>query len=322
MMVSCLGAQGESSDGALRNPMPYCPMKPSWSLLACGVLAVTSAAEASTVVYYNLTNPAEAYIGGFTYVEVADEVTLEAGPRFLDTARIAYYGARFDGDETLTVTVYAMDGSPTPDSFGLPTPGTVLFSETVPIVAGDTEIAIFTETTGKVVLPDTVAIGLQFHGVDFDPVGPGSDAGPVLFDPPVLGSSFDDFWLRGFPAPDSPWALYTFDGVPPANFGIEIALAEDSDGDGISDVVDAVPDSRGVGGNVTIGDCDTGVPNVVFPDGTTINDEIDALAAGAKNHGQFVSGVAHLKNRLRKSGVLTPQQAEAIQRCAATSRRR
>lgn len=38
-----------------------------------------------------------------------------------------------------------------------------------------------------------------------------------------------------------------------------------------------------------------------------------------RNHGQFVSGVAHLKNEFRRSGMLTAEQSEAILRCAAES---
>jgi hypothetical protein len=59
----------------------------------------------------------------------------------------------------------------------------------------------------------------------------------------------------------------------------------DSDGDGVGDACDAFPDSIGVGGNVVIDGCDSGVPNIVFPDGSTISDLIHEIAAGAKNHG-------------------------------------
>jgi hypothetical protein len=97
-------------------------------------------------------------------------------------------------------------------------------------------------------------------------------------------------------------------------------LLVDSDADGVPDSEDAFPNSRDVGGNIIIGDCDTGVPNVVFADGSTISDLIYAIAEGARNHGQFVSGVAKLKNHLRKTFVLTAAQAEAIQSCAAQTR--
>jgi hypothetical protein len=91
----------------------------------------------------------------------------------------------------------------------------------------------------------------------------------------------------------------------------------DADRDGIPDAEDAFPDSRDVGGQVSIAGCETSVPNVLFEDGSTINDLIDEIAKDARNHGAFVSGVAHLKNQLRKTGILDPGQVAAIQRCAA-----
>jgi hypothetical protein len=94
----------------------------------------------------------------------------------------------------------------------------------------------------------------------------------------------------------------------------------DTDGDGIADDRDTFPNSIGVGGNVVIEGCDTGVTNVVSSDGTTISDLIYLIASNAKNHGQFASGVAALKNGLRKQGVITPAQSEAIQSCAARAR--
>ena len=96
-------------------------------------------------------------------------------------------------------------------------------------------------------------------------------------------------------------------------------LLFDSDADGVPDSVDAFPHSRDLGGNVTIDGCDTGVPSGLSPDGSTITDWVYEIAAGAKNHGKFVSGVAKLKNALRKDSALTSEQAEAIQSCAAQS---
>ncbi len=98
-----------------------------------------------------------------------------------------------------------------------------------------------------------------------------------------------------------------------------ISCVVDSDGDGVVNSVDECPNSLDVGSTIKIGGTDTGVPNVVFANGCTISDQIAHLAAGARNHGQFVSGVGALKNSLRKAGILTARQAAAIQSVAAQS---
>lgn len=111
---------------------------------------------------------------------------------------------------------------------------------------------------------------------------------------------------------------------------------EDSDGDGIGDACDHCPhdplndsDGDGVCGGddlcpnsdsrptVWIGTCDSGVPNVQVKPGCYLADQLAECAVGAKNHGAYVSCIAHLTNSLKKAGVITGAQKGAIQRCAA-----
>lgn len=191
----------------------------AFGIVGCYCAAV---AQAGAIVYDNLTTPSGNYLGGFSYSEVVNDVTLGSGARVFESAKISYFGARFDGNETLTLNLYAMNGAPTPGSFGFNTPGTVLFSITVPIVATNGTVLTFTDNTGSVILPDYLGIGLVFGGVDFDMTGTGSDAGPLLYDPPTIGTSADTYWLRGFPNPVDPWSIYTFGGNPSINFGAQI----------------------------------------------------------------------------------------------------
>jgi hypothetical protein len=65
-----------------------------------------------------------------------------------------------------------------------------------------------------------------------------------------------------------------------------------------------------------IGGCDTGVKNERYK-GKAISEWIDYYAADAKNHGQFVSYVAHLTNELKAAGLISDKEKGAIQRCAA-----
>ncbi|HEY2292217.1 MAG TPA: PA domain-containing protein [Thermoanaerobaculia bacterium] len=92
-----------------------------------------------------------------------------------------------------------------------------------------------------------------------------------------------------------------------------------SDGDGVPDGVDqCIGSSRDA--TVIIDGCNSGVPNTTFPTGCRISDQIDDCAAGAGNHGAFVSCVAHLTNDLKKNGVISGSQKGAIQSCAGQAR--
>lgn len=89
----------------------------------------------------------------------------------------------------------------------------------------------------------------------------------------------------------------------------------DADGDGISDVQDDCGDSD-LAATILIDGCDTGVVNQPLGEGCTIADEIAKAAAGARNHGQFVSAVAHLTEAWLAAGRITDADKGRIQRCA------
>jgi hypothetical protein len=96
----------------------------------------------------------------------------------------------------------------------------------------------------------------------------------------------------------------------------DIGWFPDADLDGVADNVDCEPNSD-LSPTVVIDGCDSGVPNTFFTNGCTISDLIKHAAVGAKNHGAFVSAVAHLLDDLKKTGVITGAQKGAIQSCAA-----
>jgi len=97
-------------------------------------------------------------------------------------------------------------------------------------------------------------------------------------------------------------------------------IPDDADLDGIPDDVDCDPTSD-LRPTVIVGGCDSGVPNTFFATGPTagctISDLIQKAAADARNHGGFVSAVAHLTNELKKAGIITGAQKGTIQSCAA-----
>ncbi len=68
---------------------------------------------------------------------------------------------------------------------------------------------------------------------------------------------------------------------------------------------------------VNVATCNSGVTNTLFTNGCTISDLIGKIAAQSKNHGDFVSEVAHLTNELKASGFINGAGKGAIQSCAA-----
>jgi hypothetical protein len=66
-----------------------------------------------------------------------------------------------------------------------------------------------------------------------------------------------------------------------------------------------------------IGGNDSGVPNTLFNTGCTSSDLIAQIAAGAANHGGFVSGVAQLTNEWVAGGIISGRQRGAVQSAAA-----
>jgi hypothetical protein len=96
----------------------------------------------------------------------------------------------------------------------------------------------------------------------------------------------------------------------------DVGWFPDADLDGVEDAEDCEPHSN-FAATVVIGGCNSGVPNTFFLDGCTISDVVAHIAADARNHGAFVSGVSFFTNDLKKKGTITGAQKGAIQSCAA-----
>ncbi len=96
----------------------------------------------------------------------------------------------------------------------------------------------------------------------------------------------------------------------------DVGWFADADRDGVADGQDCEANSDFTP-TVVIAGCNSGVPNTFFLDGCTISDLIGHIAEAARNHGAFVSGVAHLTNSLKKQGVISGSQKGRIQSCAA-----
>ena len=96
----------------------------------------------------------------------------------------------------------------------------------------------------------------------------------------------------------------------------DIGWFPDADLDGVANDEDCEPNSN-MGQTVAINGCDSGVANTLFNNGCSFSDRIAQIAAGAKNHGKFVSGVTQLLNELKKNGTITTAQRNALHKCAS-----
>jgi len=98
----------------------------------------------------------------------------------------------------------------------------------------------------------------------------------------------------------------------------DVGWFADADLDGVPDASDCESHSN-QSKTVVIDGEDTGVPNTLLANGCTISDQVSHIEAGARNHGAFVSGVAHMTNDLVGAGVISGKQKGAIQSAAAHS---
>ena len=98
----------------------------------------------------------------------------------------------------------------------------------------------------------------------------------------------------------------------------------DCDGDGV--FVDACPYTV-LGEDLVVGACTISGLDSIFPEGSgpnagcslteVLDDGLDNCEAVAKNHGKYVSCVAHLTNSYKKQKLLTGAQKGQIQSCSA-----
>lgn len=98
-------------------------------------------------------------------------------------------------------------------------------------------------------------------------------------------------------------------------------LSGDTDGDGVGDAIDQ--QNAPVTGNIVIFGVNSGIANRVDAMGVDLGSqiaaELAACAAGAKNHGAFVSCVAHCLDGYVAAGLITSAEKDILQSIAARS---
>ena len=100
-----------------------------------------------------------------------------------------------------------------------------------------------------------------------------------------------------------------------ARIGIAVGT-RDQDGDGVPDDTDQCVASN-TSPTIVLDGVDSTVANKLVSNGCFMRDLIERAATDARNHGDFVSDVAHLSNEWVKTGLLTEGGKGALQRAAA-----
>ena len=166
-------------------------------------------------------------------------------------------------------------------------------------------------------------------GVDLSVLAGADPAGRALLNSPnpvQPGSSISHWSPAAFPnqlMEPSINADLTHALQPPLDLTLplmrDIGWYADLDLDMVPDDVDQCLPSD-LSATVVIGSIDTGIANTLFTTGCSIKDLVNNCAAGAKNHGGFVSCVTQLGNALVNASIITSGQKGTLTSAAAKSK--
>ena len=177
---------------------------------AAAVIAAGSAnaAQVPTIVYDNSVNPLNKFFASQS--EFGDQVASPAIGWLMDTFTFEYFASGLAGTETAKLRFYANDG----DGVGnFKAPGTLLYtSPDIPLFNGNSPVTVTDLKALNIVIPPSFT-----WTVSVDGLAAGDTFGLKLYDPPVVGSSYDDIWqLQG-----ANWGLVKVDGST-SNFGAQL----------------------------------------------------------------------------------------------------
>ena len=184
------------------------------------VVAASSISNAADLIAYdNTLNPSPQNYFHTTGTEFGDEVNLAipSGWYSLTSIGFEYHAEGLSGGETAVLRIYANDGASTGRALS---PKTVLFDSsveglTLPIQNGSKSLTINGNGRTWQVPTDFTWTG-SFNGVT------GAEkAGLLVYDPPTVGGSYNDYWQKD----GTTWSLYQIDnGNIPANFGARVIV--------------------------------------------------------------------------------------------------
>ena len=166
-----------------------------------------TATTLASVVYDNTTSPLNRTFTPGNNVEFGDQVFLSGSERRITDFSFDYFlGTTASGNETGELFFYQNDGASG-------APGTVLYrSGSFSLASGQQSILA---PALSVTVPNTFTWAVAFAGIDF-----GEQTGLVLADPPSVGASLNDFWIKGT---GGTWSTLEIDaGATAGNFAARI----------------------------------------------------------------------------------------------------
>ena len=182
----------------------------SWIFIAQGILLGNHSGVTLTETVYQ--NAVGAIAGVYSRTqEYGDQIILGGDSRHILSFSFEYRGQfESEGDETCILRFYANDGdSLVVNEVETSPPGTLLFESDPFTIFPDYNTATVTDI--NVDVPISFTWTVEFGGLR----GISSDrAGLVLRNPPNIGLSFDDIWVKAA----NGWAPFRFNGNPVANF--------------------------------------------------------------------------------------------------------
>ena len=192
------------------------------ALLLAIALVGFGVSRADDVIYDNTSH----YLGTYASVvtEYGEEIVLGGTSRTLTQFAFEYFGDfRSQGDELMKIRLYANDGQQIgPDYI---TPGTLLFESANIPVRQDFNSFGFSNMNVPLIDKNNLPIShltftVQFFGLTMVTTGTKDVAGLLFYDPPSVGTSFNDIWVK---QTSGVWAPSRIPGVTKNNFGARLS---------------------------------------------------------------------------------------------------
>ena len=180
----------------------------SVAILSASIMLCTSGLASTVFDNTDLANNKNRAYSPGNGVEFGDQIFLSGNERRITDFQFDYFvSANASGNERAELFFYQNNGA------GGTAPGTQLYRSGQ--FALDKGFQSILAQGLSVTVGNTFTWTVQFSGIDLN-----EQAGLLVFDPPTVGASFDDFWVKNT---DGSWSTFLIDGgAVPGNFSARV----------------------------------------------------------------------------------------------------